>query len=492
MTMIKDNLCKKWHMFLFVIVLVLVCGCHGSLGEISISDEGSRSDGESGPDEGSHPNSEIEDQAQSEIEDQAQDDPDEEEEDDGLDVASYADISTLPRYGNSSMWKYSETDGISDEYDEFYVISSDLLVDGELLGYMLDKQDEIGDSYEQEYYLRDTSEALYLVGGRDEDDNEYSYDPPVPVLLKDFSPGIEYVYESIRIDGVDTKNVEWRLQLDPVNIVGPTGNYDDCYRAEIVMKIGDEIITDVRWYAKHVGLVRRVVIGVDREYTWDLAYQVYEEDFDDGPSGWCVYVAGDHDDALVRYPTSSLIEMPWGEEDGNGYVESYPPWWLDPNHRPPGGYGYLMLLGWTQMKLWNLCVGMESYTIDLTNGLLEFNMYVDDLDLKGANVVFWFQTNVDFDAPYGKYVNFALTAYPIESFVVEGAWTNVALPLDPSEDDWTCMGAAAGTRYGCAPIDEAMRDVNTNFGFIIIPIADPNDLPSATVRISNFKISHRR
>ena len=54
-----------------------------------------------------------------------------------------------------------------------------------------------------------------------------------------------------------------------------------------------------------------------------MATMTYVEDFDDGPGGW----AG-HQKAL---------------EIENGVAISRSPWWVDPNHAPPGG-GYLHLL----------------------------------------------------------------------------------------------------------------------------------------------------
>lgn len=173
-------------------------------------------------------------------------------------------------------------------------------------------------------------------------------------------------------------------------------------------------------------------------------------------------------------------------ENGNMILES--PWWLDNNHAPPGA-GYLNLLAFTYM---GKPTGPADPTsaLDLTNGLFVISMKTENLDLKGAQLLFWFQVV----SPNGKYTNYALIGAPIYqgSSVMQSNQIYVYLPNDSKM--WQCLGSsdARSDTYGCSiSFQDAIKNVNNDFGLIIMPTQSdptPNLQPSGKIFIESMKL----
>ena len=89
--------------------------------------------------------------------------------------------------------------------------------------------------------------------------------------------------------------------------------------------------------------------------------------------------------------------------------------------------------------------------INLTRGWLFIRAKSEALDLRGGELVFWFQAH---DRYIYKAVNYAFTKHPIEPEALQGEFHNVCMQLTDSLDDWTCMGTNKTDQrliYGCSP-----------------------------------------
>ena len=183
--------------------------------------------------------------------------------------------------------------------------------------------------------------------------------------------------------------------------------------------------------------------------------KVYRETFSEGPGGWFAW------DARL-----SPIEIQ------NGMVVSRSPWWIDPNHAPPGA-GYLHIL----MALYTLSKPDEEmervtgrnkfvemgFPQDFTNAKVTVKVR-GEVNLRGAEILFLAQAAVG-----GKAINFVLTAQPIE---VTPNWSTQTITLDPDESQWTCLGSRLGREdtYGWGPIAPVLKNLNLDILFVLFPI----------------------
>ena len=198
----------------------------------------------------------------------------------------------------------------------------------------------------------------------------------------------------------------------------------------------------------------------------------YVETFDHGPGGW---VANRRDPLPV-----------W---DGVAYC--FGPWFLDPNHAPPGA-GYLhMLMFITTTPKW---VARKEYpsngfvkgrkSTDLTNARFTlrsrgaFDLPQDPpggiakprkkgevpMGLQGAQLLLWVQAETQ-----GTMANFALTGQP---FQITREWSEQSVVLRPEPAQWTCAGGRADLvqQYGCADIAEVLKDVNLDLYLVLFPL----------------------
>lgn len=167
------------------------------------------------------------------------------------------------------------------------------------------------------------------------------------------------------------------------------------------------------------------------------------------------------------------------------------PWWLDPNHAPPGA-GYLSLLAWVYL---DGAPGTSTHGVskmDLRDATLSVSIRAQDLDLKGSHLHFWFQTTM----PDGRFANFVYTRSAIESTLAPDAhdleWVEIKLSSDPSA--WTCLGTAGARAdlYGCMDVAIALRAVDNDFGFILFPVSDsplPEHQPSGRFEIQSIQLT---
>jgi hypothetical protein len=217
------------------------------------------------------------------------------------------------------------------------------------------------------------------------------------------------------------------------------------------------------------GFVLAVVLGLaGREPLAAQSRKPYVETFDKGPGGW---VANRNDPLPV-----------W---DGIAYC--FGPWFVDPNHAPPGA-GYLHLL----MFLHTSAEGVrkehggnrfvsEGHSTNLTNAKLTVRLRgLFDLPpnpgstvrrrpgeapmgLQGSKLVLLAQAKTPKTT-----ANMVLTGQP---FKVTRDWSEQTITLAPDPAQWTCLGARRDApHYGCDDIATVLKDVNVDLILILFPL----------------------
>jgi hypothetical protein len=196
--------------------------------------------------------------------------------------------------------------------------------------------------------------------------------------------------------------------------------------------------------------------------------RVYAEGFDDGPGGWWAWQPGQ---ALAP-------------EIRDGILHTRSPWWVDPNHAPPGA-GYLHLLaflltssqpagatpapggpsgdGYRPVRAAPNRFVAGGYSRDLTNARVTIRVR-GAVALRGAELVLLAQA----DLP-GTRANYILTGQP---FRVSSQWSDQTATLAPDPAQWVCLGARRDLThvYGCGEIGDVLRDVNVDIILVLFPL----------------------
>lgn len=157
---------------------------------------------------------------------------------------------------------------------------------------------------------------------------------------------------------------------------------------------------------------------------------------------------------------------------GRQYLFSIGPWWVDANHSHPG-YGYLSLvfialLRPDQMQEMSFNPTLSYPT--MRNMKIAGKIRGNSIDLKGADLVFWFQCYSD---KIGKKVNYALIGQTLNDKLINGKINDFELDIDVSDtNNWICLGSCIEKSYiyGELPIGEVDTDKPINMGFILIPL----------------------
>lgn len=180
---------------------------------------------------------------------------------------------------------------------------------------------------------------------------------------------------------------------------------------------------------------------------------LYEETFDNGPGGWFAWKPGH--------------ALPPEIRDGIFFTRS--PWWVDPNHAPPGA-GYLHLLAFIHTRGGSVPEDSSpnrfvegGYSRNFTNAQVTIRVR-GDVDLRGAEMVLLVQADIP-----GTRANYVLTGQP---FRVTPEWTEQTVKLTPDPTQWVCMGTHRDLThyYGCGDITDVLRDVNVDIIFVLFPL----------------------
>ena len=188
-----------------------------------------------------------------------------------------------------------------------------------------------------------------------------------------------------------------------------------------------------------------------------MSKKVYVEDFNEGPGGW-----GGHQKPL---------------EINRGAVTSRSPWWVDPNHAPPGG-GYLHLLYvlWTTKTLADNNIDIAGvnrfvngrFPTDFRNANLSVRIR-GKLDSKGAKLRLLAQAQVG-----DVRVNSVLVSQSID---VTPEWSDQTIYLQPDDEQWLCIGSRHDMtdQYGYGSIVDVLKDLNLDIilvlhGLDVVPV----------------------
>jgi len=185
---------------------------------------------------------------------------------------------------------------------------------------------------------------------------------------------------------------------------------------------------------------------------------------------WMTYTGNDRI-AGNGYPLPAL----YSKEDtlGRRFLFSVGPWWIDANHSSPG-YGFLSLvfhcLLRPDQKDQHMCFDLSLCYPDMRNMKIRGKIRGHNVDLKGADFVFWFQC---YSKKIEKKVNYALTGQTLNDKILDGKINEFELRVDAeNNDDWVCLGSCLdkSSIYGNLPIGKIDLDTPINMGFILIPI----------------------
>jgi len=185
----------------------------------------------------------------------------------------------------------------------------------------------------------------------------------------------------------------------------------------------------------------------------------YEETFDDGPGGWFGFVDNFNG------------EKPLQVRDG--VAASFSPWWVDYNHAPPTGAGYLQLLMGLNTRgpfteRVSEITGPNSFVsgkfpTDFVNARLTFRIR-GEVERRGAELLLLVQGRVG-DICSG----WLLVGQPIR---VTKEWSDqtVTAVLDPQQ--WKCLGTRPdrADMYGTIALESILRNVNVNLYLVTYPV----------------------
>ena len=187
--------------------------------------------------------------------------------------------------------------------------------------------------------------------------------------------------------------------------------------------------------------------------------KVYEETFEGGPGGW--------------YGIIDNFQLYKPLEIENRAALCCSPWWVDYNHAPPGGAGYLHVLMGLHTKgpfteLVKETAGPNRFVqggfpTDFTNAKMTVRVK-GELLLRGAQLVLLVQGVVD-----GKCSGWMLTGQPIEVTSALSEQTVTAVP-DPAQ--WTCLGTRLDRMdmYAAIDLHTILTNVNTNIYLVLFPL----------------------
>ena len=221
----------------------------------------------------------------------------------------------------------------------------------------------------------------------------------------------------------------------------------------------------------YIGFLSQVVYS--SEYKW-YSYQQKPANCAEKPKS--------HFDNNRVSPPSCFV---WLNSDGNGWVSSYGPWWIDPNHEmlvDGSGFGLVNVVAFTQIK---------DNKSDLTDKIITFTTDNRDMNmvqanslegLKNSHIYFWFQSSprtIDNCTPNNsvgenctRQGDYILTANGDSKFQFDTSLSNLKHTIDLSilsEKDWTCLGSGRNVKYDCMGVAEALKKVYA-FGFLAAPV----------------------
>ena len=215
--------------------------------------------------------------------------------------------------------------------------------------------------------------------------------------------------------------------------------------------------------------------------------EVLRQDRFDDPGGWLVYSR----DGVLR-PADVGVFGPQRE----GILVLSAPWWVDHNHAHQG-MGYLHVVAAQPLRG---AVSLGSFrgfsrvadpTVSLAGARVVVEITSWDFRPQGSHLYVWFQK---YNSRTQKADNYAYVREPLELRVRDRERRTLVLDLEDTERAWAPLGASKYKAHlygGGMPIAQALRHVNVDFGFILIPV-DPEAPPSGRLLIHRFSLEEDR
>jgi len=171
----------------------------------------------------------------------------------------------------------------------------------------------------------------------------------------------------------------------------------------------------------------------------------------------------------------------------DGAAQCYSPWFVDPNHAPPGA-GYLHLVMWiytsrhwyqpdmpaaARLPYQESSFADQGKSTDLRDARLTVRLR-GQVELKGAKLLLLAQAQTPKTT-----ANFILTGQPIE---ITEDWSDQTIVLANDPTQWTCIGSRQDLSdlYGCDDLNTALSDVNVDLIFVLFPLEVEPACPGVT------------
>lgn len=227
------------------------------------------------------------------------------------------------------------------------------------------------------------------------------------------------------------------------------------------------------------------------------------EDWDTSCAGWSggltghdlVHQAGAAGKGYVRYlgPQESVNRAFPGEPPG-----------FDPNHLDGIGglnlcaYIYSARLGGNPVAgTFGTGLGLGGGRPDLRDAVIELRLRGQAFDPRGAELVFWAQSDHDpavQRTPHWVRANWAFTGQPLTRHVQAGPWQDVAYVLENNSTRWSYAGnnltQARAERYAYQSLDQSLADLNANF-FHLLAFVDRARPPTGQIDFDRIAIRYR-
>lgn len=141
--------------------------------------------------------------------------------------------------------------------------------------YIMQEYDENGNPNDQSFVQTDLSTDAFETGilndyGQPSETKAF-WQPAVPLLMKSFVLGRQYTSEHSRAD-LPFATLTHKLTSVLETVTVPYGTFD-CIKVTKTFEVDGSVVhVDTRWYAKHVGMVKR--LEADSDEVWELlSYQ---------------------------------------------------------------------------------------------------------------------------------------------------------------------------------------------------------------------------
>jgi hypothetical protein len=188
----------------------------------------------------------------------------------------------------------------------------------------------------------------------------------------------------------------------------------------------------------------------------------------ESPIKWCSYIGSEG--VLGSGHVSQLLATT--DVNGEPFTLSTGPWWIDANHASDYER-HLSLIFFSSVNpilQGNFPCNPHLLLPALETIHFDGQIKTDNLDLKGAEIVFWFQAR---HKKTQQSQNYALTGYPVK-LAKQQNWTDFKLKIDFRETQaWTSLGSHPSKSN--AYLDLPIESIEDNFeilsiGLILYPL----------------------